>query len=375
MHAILPGKAAWLWFLASMLPFAHSSRLIHIVSQQRSPPMNSWQDAVLVAQPFDKASMSTSMGSFGVTERELIHQVVGNKTDEGKQILPLIWLHTPKTGSSFATTLAHFGCPSIPENVIVKEVSWQNPFNNSKFERPFDQQFPLSQWCNGSFQHFVSGHSPVWGQYQHVVSMFRNPKKRMLSGYFHNFHDCPSLRERYGCANENNNCMYMYSKPFWLLKSRIRKYSECTSGCQVHMLTGNECGVMGSQIKNQVNETDALSNALSAIDTLGFVGLTEEWPLSVCLFHVRFGGSCYKASFINVRPGKSIHRYDTILGKIGSWNIGPDEVLYNATVDRFWKDIKTYGVTRAKCREQICPEAASFFQDEVQFDILEDDEF
>merc|ERR1711923_411391 len=34
-----------------------------------------------------------------------------------------------------------------------------------------------------------------------------------------------------------------------------------------------------------------------------FVGLTDEWPLSVCLLHAMFGGTCMHNDFMNIRPG------------------------------------------------------------------------
>jgi hypothetical protein len=33
--------------------------------------------------------------------------------------------------------------------------------------------------------------------------------------------------------------------------------------------------------------------AIERLDGFSFVGLEEEWPLSVCLFHVINGGECF----------------------------------------------------------------------------------
>lgn len=289
-------------------------------------------------------------------------------------LLPLVWLHIPKTGSSFATTLAHFGCPGIPASVTVKEVSWLNRLNSSGDAVPFFTIYPPNVWCPHSFSRFESGHAPIrpWEKYEHVVSMFRDPKRRLVSGYFHNFHDCPRLRRRHFCPEENCKCAHLYSAQWWRQKERLHEYSNCVSGCQALMLTGRPCGAHGMRAP-AMRRPAAEAAALAAVERMGFVGLTEEWPMSVCLFHARFGGECFNASFKNVRPGKANHRYDTFVSYI-TWSMGADEALYSAARMRFWKDVSTHGVTPERCRTEICPTAAEFFEDGVSFEIEGDDD-
>lgn len=296
----------------------------------------------------------------------------GELTPEGQRLLPLVWLHVPKTGSSFATTLAHFGCPKIPADVKVKEVTWKNPFNKSDIAMPFSQQYAITSWCPNAFARFESGHAPVppWAQLEHVVTMFRDPKYRLVSGYFHNYHDCPHLRKRFFCPGENLNCNYLFRTPMWRQMERLGEYHKCTSNCQAQMLTGNNCGVTPGG-KKRPSEKDLEPLALAAVDRMGFVGLTEQWPLSVCLFHARFGGTCYKASFNNVRKGRSTHRYDIFL-PIVKWSLGVDRKLYTKATTRFWKEIQDYNVTHERCRVELCPEAAEFFEEGDDFDV--DDE-
>ncbi|CAK0817251.1 unnamed protein product [Prorocentrum cordatum] len=128
------------------------------------------------------------------------------------------------------------------------------------------------------------------------------------------------------------------------------------------MLTGRPCGVHGLPRPGPVDDSAAEREALAAVARMGFVGLTEEWPTSVCLFHARFGGECFQASFKNVRPGKANHRYDTFVGYI-TWSMGIDDVLYGAARERFWKDVAAHGVTPERCRTEICPAAAEFFEE------------
>jgi hypothetical protein len=299
----------------------------------------------------------------------------GQATQAGSALLPLVWLHIPKTGSSFATTLAHFGCPGIPASVTVKEVTWLNRLNSSSNNVPFTTIYPLSVWCPHSFARFESGHAPVpaWAQYEHVVSMFRDPKRRLVSGYFHNFHDCFRLRRRHSCPHPDTNCPHLYSAMWWRQKERLHEYSNCVSGCQALMLTGKPCGAHGMRRPGRLNDSAAEAGALAAVERMGFVGLTEEWPTSVCLFHARFGGDCFQASFKNVRPGKANHRYDTFVSYI-TWSMGIDDAIYSAARERFWKDVAAHGVTKQRCRTEICPAAAEFFEDGVSFEIEGDDD-
>merc|ERR1712238_484660 len=91
-------------------------------------------------------------------------------------------------------------------------------------------------------------------------------------------------------------------------------------------------------------ETDSKVKALKAIKQLGFVGLTGQWPLSICLFHVRFGGNCYRASFSNVRPGKRTHRYDNFFS-VADFDMGIDQAIYDAASKRFWREVREHDVS------------------------------
>jgi len=40
--------------------------------------------------------------------------------DSEGSIVPIYWLHVPKTGSSFATTIMHFVAPGLPAEVTIR---------------------------------------------------------------------------------------------------------------------------------------------------------------------------------------------------------------------------------------------------------------
>jgi hypothetical protein len=129
------------------------------------------------------------------------------------------------------------------------------------------------------------------------------------------------------------------------------------------MLAGRPCGIKPDMITTAA-EADSKVKALKAIEQLGFVGLTEQWPLSVCLFHMRFGGNCLRASFTNVRPGNHTHEYDHFYGLL-DFDIGIDQAIYDAASQRFWREVDENDVSLVRCRQDICPGAAEYFQERV----------
>ena len=68
----------------------------------------------------------------------------------------------------------------------------------------------------------------------------------------------------------------------------------------------HDIAAKGWKIKGPCNQNlvPDVKSAIERIDTgFSFVGITEAWALSVCLFHSIFGGSCLPIEFINNRPG------------------------------------------------------------------------
>ena len=50
----------------------------------------------------------------------------------------------------------------------------------------------------------------------------------------------------------------------------------------------------------------SLSLARTRVRQMAFVGMTEAWDLSVCLFHAMFGGECLAVEFNNSRPSSEL---------------------------------------------------------------------
>merc|ERR1719343_1103894 len=88
-----------------------------------------------------------------------------------------------------------------------------------------------------------------------------------------------------------------------------------------------------------------------------FVGLTDEWDLSVCLLHAVFGGECLSSDFYNSRPGTnhSDDGYDTSV--LMGYTDAPDGALYAEATVLFSEQLQRYGLSLDAC--QPCFQQAS----------------
>jgi len=259
---------------------------------------------------------------------------------------PLDWVHVPKTGSSLINILMHLPgmCPFISETATMDGPCFKE----------FLQSFPPGDFCPGSFQlqahRFLGDHSGIGTTYEaytkgHGVIMLRQPEQRLLSGYYYEQHSWPA---------------WYYGR----MAANAREYAEVLSGCAVRMLTRDAspiqeggppdlaprsaCGwpepptAVGVQIARQRLQEGFV-----------FVGLTEQWELSVCLMHAIFGGECRSSDFIDVRPtdpssaNSSIMEYNIseLQGLIDVYD-GP---LYEDAKDIFATDLKRYGLSQVAC--------------------------
>merc|ERR1712032_1535715 len=112
--------------------------------------------------------------------------------------------------------------------------------------------------------------------YGQFVTMMRQPEQRIISAFHHNRHEV-------------------------IYKSLdLPTYGRTIAGCAVRLLNGLQCNGQMVNISSAMvrKATGRLENGFA------FVGLIEEYALSVCLFHKMFGGQPEKREFLNIRPGK-----------------------------------------------------------------------
>lgn len=226
---------------------------------------------------------------------------------------PVAWVHIPKTGTSFINAVMSEACDD----------NWRF-WLGRELERLFWARARLSRGCAGGLTSSVdtarkesafratAGGLPMpdpHGWYRSppghtgfgrfavtnaplAVTVLRQPEQRLLSGYHANTHGWREPQQR-GLTP--------------LL------YAQKLQGCQVRFLTraGDQCSS-----RDQPPDTSEVEQALRTLERFQFVGISEQWDLTVCLFHKMFGGGrttargsplpwwsrCNASHFYNTRP-------------------------------------------------------------------------
>mmetsp|Transcript_39499 Transcript_39499/g.113624 ORF Transcript_39499/g.113624 Transcript_39499/m.113624 type:complete len:361 (-) Transcript_39499:127-1209(-) len=273
------------------------------------------------------------------------HTGLADLTEDAKNqrlqnLKPLVWIHIPKTGSSLINTFASTQglCPDFPEEgYFTEDVLGPHLFGEEQLHKYYTNE----RYCPGAFNsigwtstHTGVGNFPEEALHGHIVAMFRQPEQRLVSAYNYFFHSWPK-------------------KLFGRDPHDLHEYAEVTSGCGVKLFTRP-----GTACYDPAPPTEAeVALALKRLQTdTAFVGLTDEWDLSVCLWHAMYGSNCKDIEFEDMRPGDDRpenrtedehYKYDTtdLRGFVDTY----DHVLWDEAKKIFERRLKMYNVTRENC--------------------------
>ena len=190
--------------------------------------------------------------------------------------------------------------------------------------------------------------------------MFRDPDQRILSGYHddaNNFaaEDYGSYlvdMSRHKIQESKANCTGSMVRG--LPKIPLSEFAETWKGGMTYQLVADQETTTALDPRRlRVTRRDATEAARRVREDFAFVGLTEEWDLSICLFHKIFGGSCHAFEFEDTRPsfaGKSADKdYDT--SQLEGWHDDIDEVVYAAALEVFRRNLVLFNVSQETCQE------------------------
>jgi len=246
--------------------------------------------------------------------------------------MPIEFVHVPKCGSSFLSTLIHIkgACENLPKNEDEITVTITTSF-----------LVPPSWKCNtsvlgidiGTFggHHYLD--MPEKGGFEarkgRFMIMLRQPEQRLLSAINYNI-----TRHESREANEND----------------LQYYMETHSGAATKMLSRT-----GGRWKNPTSDPQPptraeVETAKSRLRTgFSFIGITDQWDLSICLFNTMFNQTCRSFQFQNSRPtsGNSTSLYDTTTLK--GWRDPYDGELYAVGLQTFASNLKEYNVSESSC--------------------------
>ena len=254
------------------------------------------------------------------------------------------WLHIPKAGTSFGTSLAHVanswsvgtpGVERLPADAQMVDCTTMNCTITETYE--FTNRFPFETYYPRVFWRALGwtwgDHTPLsedshWKDFRgRMFSMFREPHSRLVSGW------------RY----------------FTDASMPLEEYALRTAGSMTSMLAGQQeqpvrCWHKPSESQCPWTEEPNVSLALQRLDDFAFVGLTGEWELSMCLLHAMPGAApVVSAELSNSRPGP----VQADPASEPATKDKYDDVVYEAIASRFWNDVRKAGLSREVCTSTL----------------------
>ncbi|CAE7343617.1 Pol [Symbiodinium pilosum] len=304
--------------------------------------LSAWTSTAIV-----QACAERESGEHGL---ELLQQRMSLHFDGSQQQLgrtvPMTWIHFPKAGSSFVNVLIHMPgfCPAAGPELSVDEDHF-----GCRFATNFYKACP--DLCDaGHMRCQASPHECVGSRYPelegHMVGLFRQPEQRTLSAY----HDDARTWMVLGtdCTHQNNT------------KPPVPIFARYFAGTVAYQLVGDglpnwEAGghfMLPGLVHIPERTPKMAEEAMRRLrDGFAFVGITEEWDLSICLFHSMFGGQCRATDFQDTRssvPGKSADDlYDT--APLEGFHDEIDGMVYQEAVRIFRKKLLEFNVTMDSC--------------------------
>eukprot|EP00439_Symbiodinium_sp_Y106_P013305 s3125_g1.t3 len=169
--------------------------------------------------------------------------------------------------------------------------------------------------------------------------MFRQPEQRILSAYYDDDHNFAAADQ--DLAQAGHWCGSKDGLP----KMPLLDFAEQWRGGMTYQLVAKgRGGVLNLAGRPPTTHHDAAEAARRVREGFAFVGITEMWDLSMCLFHKMFGGACQPSDFEDIRPsspGKTAQAEYNASELLG-WQDDADAVVYQAALDVFHKNLAAF---------------------------------
>lgn len=290
----------------------------------------------------------------------------------------IFWFHVPKTGTSFGTVLIHHANASLPPDAAVSNCDKYLSFHdasvdhipNFAVEHPYEphvchgasdslfKRFTHERWfagwfvcgnCDAHGTCDAGGHLAItdsmyaahWGHFQ---GLFRSPLKLLPSQY---------LRSEAGGPGTKINLEKHPEIDFHSLqgKTAFLKWAK-----------GNGGDGRGSQVKMLApgvpNATAATQRAVGRLKDFRFIGITDRWAETVCLYHrmIMSDRPCLPIEFVNDRKTDPLldTRKGTEILEAEGFVDARDTVLF-AEVERIFEaNLRDWDVSPENCAALGC---------------------
>ena len=187
------------------------------------------------------------------------------------------WLHIPKTGSGFGNVLVHWACPDIEHRLWINETGVDPALPPSCLAHFHQHPNPRRNWPIGEHYSLDGQRSMNDEDLANVFTMVRFPPGRLASG----FHYRTSYK--WLGATESTICEY----------TSTRAMAHYAKSSQTRMILGHPVSVGGDPAfieKNKILTPKDIETACERLNKFAFVGITDYWKTSLCIFHHQLGG-------------------------------------------------------------------------------------
>ncbi len=308
-------------------------------------------------------------------------------SDYGTKVLnQLRYLHIPKTGTTFAATIIHYGCSNL-----------DNTFINVLTRLPSSIPMPwmADPTCKQSLKQPISkngnwfSHAPYRQEIDKniVVTMFREPHERLVSQLIH-MKSLLGMMITFGISGDDvrvisgimtsdydlsfnrfyENNLRIRIKPElleyneliipFIKQIRICEQNKNISsnnqgfckmkaialypgimGCQTKLILGIECGKM-----YVITMDDIIEAKRRLSEEFAFVGIQSQWNNSIILFHSMLGGKLYEEELLKLRSNKKQKLHQALVRELADVVDYADSEIYKHALEIFTSKINLMGV-------------------------------
>lgn len=276
----------------------------------------------------------------------------------------VVWLHVPKTGTSFMRAVYHYACQPAAELPALSSISAASPDH-------FDQELMWASDFRCIPGRTANGMSTIGlapGQRNHrwsvtrlrefpgrAITMLRHPTARIRSAY-RSLLGHRVAAELYLCGTCGGSVQGSSREQLNVARKVLsgelsfQAFSQLGAirSCYTKLLLGTTC-----------LPANAAQLAIKRLrQDFFFIGLSEHWALSVCLFHAMMDGlQPHSSEFANSRPTPSVLGVPLANELHMEGRDVLDEQVYDSAVDWFGKRVESYASAiihlGSRCHEEL----------------------
>ena len=308
-------------------------------------------------------------------------------SDYGTKVLnQLRYLHIPKTGTSFAATIIHYGCSNL-DNTFVDVLT--------RLPSSIPMPWMADPTCKQSLKQPISkngnwfSHVPYRQEIDKniVVTIFREPHERLVSQLIH-MKSLLGMMITFGISDDDVRVISgimtsdydlsfnrFYENNLRIrIKSELLEYNEliipfikqiriCEQnknissnnqgfckmkalalypgimGCQTKLILGIECGKM-----YVITMDDIIEAKRRLSEEFAFVGIQSQWNNSIILFHRALGGKLYEEELLKLRSNKKQKLHQALIRELADVVDYADSEIYKHALEIFTSKINLMGV-------------------------------